>query len=1136
MAGNSYGAATARETSRKAATGQSTNLLSPNSAAAGSQAARRRKSSLSANGFFIDYSCTRRRSQLAPSGLVLAGAPASSGQYGGQRHHSHQFESTASGAASVLARNQFLRTYVSPVRRPSSGGRSSGGSFCVGGASSHSDAMQLLRRPTSPAAAASIAGSRKTSIFDPPGHSLVAAQRRKSTITGGGGGCPLAPGAVEQAATMMAVSRQAAACLQRHGQRTKSKGELVQSVPVIGCSPTSIRASLAALNETHRYEKLLRKLRVHRRRKERRQRRKLAAGAAGAQSENWLSSSSAASASSSSSSSSSASGCSSAGSSDESSSRRRAVAASAAARRRRKSTLAAITRDATELIRSAAAGSQRRKSRRHDRLSFSSTLSFASSHASLPSIDRLIDELERGETGAGLDYDYDDDDDDYYYYCDRYDELYGGGGAKSADELALRSGAEQPLQKGAESRKRRSMIRRAMGRLAASITARRSVRNKHRRADTASGSPLDVDCRRPQRRRSISVAANLNYWHYYYYLRDKSLSDAPEDLLGASSSAATPIGCESAERRARLYVNYALARLDILNSSKAPFKVEDGSLLQLQQVQLRPVATVSESGSPTRPLEFGQGGSGSDLSLTLSTTSHEKASDASTSRNSSSLSLRESLTTRSSVREPAQPQQQPQRHQQKQRDLQVATIAGHSISSQSIRTLGGSDSFCYSPSAAAAQQQISPSGQMFARTATPPPTGELDGAVETARSHGNLLEASGCCRVVGGGGSGGPLSSRRSLSGCSSASGRSAASQSPRLSVAASSCGGGGGAGWSRTASSAASLAGSSQLASSASSSSSDELDEFDRLSCRHRPAAEKALREGSRELRRQRRDARNRLSTRSARPAPATRRPVDCGSGGAAAEPHGSTRRRRTFLSCDALASAEQAAGRSGAAAAAAAEHQPAQRAYCFARAELEADDYLLSARRSFRRPQKSEAAAAAVSARASWLGEGVAARNYNAARAGQANNDDNQRRSGSAARQASAATKPAAANYPHQDWRPEQRSPAAGRLGPEQATASLANSSRSSSASSGAARRCAAAASSGRRDSNEVGARDERAANKNDNSTIAAAAKQREKQFSSSSSRPPEAGPSSAGAAANTCTGRLAVGQQQLSAARGE
>lgn len=287
-------------------------------------AQRRRKSTLAGNGFFIDYSCTRRRSSAAAWQTRQAQAEQQYGQ-------------------------QFLRTYVSPVRYPRSVAPTSassrpvnnqrGDSFCAGapGAPGNNNGNSPISSPSrhlsfsaqpnqqqylganrlsrasycppphspkikhhslrlhsvaSPASTSIVLdGSRKTSIFDPAGHSLIAptlmAQRRRSTMITGAGNvlspssaAALAEQKSQSSAAMLSVAAKSAATSK---SANKFRVELVQHVPVIGCSPTSIKASLAALDETKKYEKLLRKIKRHQKqkeklkRKEREKRRKLKA-------------------------------------------------------------------------------------------------------------------------------------------------------------------------------------------------------------------------------------------------------------------------------------------------------------------------------------------------------------------------------------------------------------------------------------------------------------------------------------------------------------------------------------------------------------------------------------------------------------------------------------------------------------------------------------------------------------------------------------------------------------------------------------------------------------------------------------------------------------------------------------------
>lgn len=203
----------------------------------------RRKSTLSANGFFIDYSCTRRRSSS-------------------MRHDKNVLQSEEDGARN-LSKN-LLNAFVSPVRyRASFAGAPSRDSHTQReGNQSH-----LLSPMNMPLAAAALAGSRKTSIFDPTGHSLAAPlniqKRRKSTMVTGR---HLSSRSIEN------KPKSPNALNSTFFRHTQLSTDQVKQVPVIGCSPTSIRASLAVLEENQRQQKLLKKLREHNEKKEMRER------------------------------------------------------------------------------------------------------------------------------------------------------------------------------------------------------------------------------------------------------------------------------------------------------------------------------------------------------------------------------------------------------------------------------------------------------------------------------------------------------------------------------------------------------------------------------------------------------------------------------------------------------------------------------------------------------------------------------------------------------------------------------------------------------------------------------------------------------------------------------------------------
>ena len=612
---------TSTTTAFAAAANNNNNLLSVQAAeqVAGQQ---RRKSTLSANGFFIDYSCTRRRSSAAIQ----------------QSRQQADWEA-------ALGRNQFLRTCISPVRRPSAMVTGSGRLLTGTGSGPSSPARAHSRASYSAATTSagsslllappvgSLLGSRKTSIFDPTGHSLLAAAvRRKSTLaptnSPSAGPQPAAAAGLlapsgEQAATMLAVARSAAA-LQR-GVSKAGKGELVQRVPVIGCSPTSIQASLAALEESRRYEKLLRKLRHHQKRKGRRR--------LGAEMGPRLGSAP------------SGESASDDGDGDdhdrddhdddddenESGSDDLGHDAEIDPRRRslglRRKSLRAI-KDAASVLRSSNQRRRRRRPPGHeslvDGLSISSTLSFASSRTSLPSMERFFDDYELTLYRHQADSDPADEDD-----CEGPQDR-GGGPARNGHE-------PEPADRN------RSLVRRAMRKLAATIS-------RGQPSGETSQPPAPGRQQGPRaKRRSISVAAGLNYWHYYFYLRDQSLE--PIDDLPVSSNG--PMS--EAERRARLYVNYSLARLEILNSSSDPVAKLADRLAQAASASSQPAGRPQQLQQQVAPDEAGQRAAeedqaespvwrhlfdfsqSTDVSLTLSTSSSSLTS-SSTSRNSLSLS------------------------------------------------------------------------------------------------------------------------------------------------------------------------------------------------------------------------------------------------------------------------------------------------------------------------------------------------------------------------------------------------------------------------------------------------------------------------------------------------------------------
>lgn len=289
---------------------QQTNLLSPNAALEatnpnqlqpGQPRNGRRKSSLSTHGFFIDYSLVRRRSAAPPTHQqqqqnAVGSKVLQSGRW--PRGGSICVTTTTTNLSS--ATSAAGRRPSSIHQRPSFALSSHQSAACCAPSLCLNPAASLLNAPDA------IAGSRKTSIFDPTGHSLVPQslinRRRSTMVTGGGslsasgGGCSQARASVcvsvmsgagpdrsaglEAAVsssnlTMLRVARQAA----RKGSFAARKGALTNHVPVIGCSPTSIQASLMALDETRRYEKLLRRLDRYRRSKRKRRERQLEAEA-----------------------------------------------------------------------------------------------------------------------------------------------------------------------------------------------------------------------------------------------------------------------------------------------------------------------------------------------------------------------------------------------------------------------------------------------------------------------------------------------------------------------------------------------------------------------------------------------------------------------------------------------------------------------------------------------------------------------------------------------------------------------------------------------------------------------------------------------------------------------------------------
>lgn len=262
---------TQQQTSRKS-TG---NFLTPSF----DDSAARRKSALASNGFLADYSCSRRRSSTAQRDKQYLGATSGKLNYASPVRALRGNSFAVAGNHAASAANRRATSVFSPISSQTQ---------------VSSVSTQHLSPSHVPSAALALAGSRKTSIFDPAGHSLVSSyavpSRRKSAMVthrpsacaAGSGArpgelqfeCQLAVGGGSQTVeppTLAAVAMSAAAAAKR-GTAINSP-DLVAHVPVIGCSPTSISASLAALEETQKYQKLIKKLKKHQEKKERRRKR-----------------------------------------------------------------------------------------------------------------------------------------------------------------------------------------------------------------------------------------------------------------------------------------------------------------------------------------------------------------------------------------------------------------------------------------------------------------------------------------------------------------------------------------------------------------------------------------------------------------------------------------------------------------------------------------------------------------------------------------------------------------------------------------------------------------------------------------------------------------------------------------------
>lgn len=522
------------------------NLLSPNAAfeqVAGAksqhqqQQQQRRKSTLSANGFFIDYSCTRRRSSAAREQRDFANR----NQFVSSYVSPVRCQAVGGGDSSSSSQQQ---SYNSPSRLlPTNGARSSRASYSAGTSSSSPMAHRASFLVPGLYAPSALAGSRKTSIFDPAGHSMMAPHliaRRKSTMVTAGGLLGSAVAAAAEPAkaassTMISVARKAA-----KGGRRSLKGELAQHVPVIGCSPTSIQASLAALEETKRYERLLRRLKNHKERKEKRRNARLKAQQQGQFVDDQLAQ---------------------AGRLEFD--KINSIQSKPAGDLRRRSLK--MIRDAASLLnkagqtRSARLGSDFIEDTMDD-LSISSISQFSrsSSRTSLVSLDRCEinnDELFVDENTLM-----------------NFNDLAGGSSSgESNRKSSCQITEEKPSRrrKSLNSSSKRSFVRVAMKKLLATIATPSG--KQHQPLEPNSNRPAAIVAASQQQQpprgsfaRSMSVVG-LNYRYYYYYLRQNSL-DAIDDLPITHSSGSF---VSDHERRAQLHINYSLARIEILNSEAA---------------------------------------------------------------------------------------------------------------------------------------------------------------------------------------------------------------------------------------------------------------------------------------------------------------------------------------------------------------------------------------------------------------------------------------------------------------------------------------------------------------------------------------------------------------------------------------
>lgn len=583
-------------------------LLSPDSALHQS----RRKSTLSANGFFIDHSCTRRRSLAAAHAreqqLLLANnqAPAFL--------HPTRWQARLSVAPSTS-------------HRPSSVGLLSGHGrqarhSTSGGASSPRNTRASFLVPAIGSAPTALVGSRKTSIFDPTGHSIglarssLANRRRSTMVTGAsllanaGSNLKGTSGVVVEPSTsrMMNVATAAA----RSGQANK----LTKHVPVLGCSPTSIRASLAALEETRRYEKLLRRLQRQQRRKSKRKQRELAR----AQRPPGT------------------------GQAEVGSRPGERRETSLAGNLRRRSILA--LRDAATLIRRRASTSDRARSK-----------------SVCTSVRRPASRWTRHTSGTDTGDEPDASDGDADVDANHYDQP----SEDDMDRLSMSSlsfitcssrssvpslvpDRKRPVESSRQNNKadaqvasiwpdkspQSSVVRRAMRRLTghSASSPGEHPSDKHAILHAAKSQPSS-----PRSPSACGRQAELGFWyHYYYYLRENSVLDDCLDLPISSSSVgqagavnncgglcganASRVTLNAQERRARLHINYSLNRLEILNSRSVPtIDLADIAGAQVSADQCEQ----DKPGGELSALDYDQS---TDVSLSLSTSS-QSCSDSS---------------------------------------------------------------------------------------------------------------------------------------------------------------------------------------------------------------------------------------------------------------------------------------------------------------------------------------------------------------------------------------------------------------------------------------------------------------------------------------------------------------------------